>query len=335
MRGTLRPKRSWHADHPLRRRHEVLTACGPYPRDPIARWRLRCLRAEKAALEAYLDAARACGLLDSDALTKLQGHDVDGYRAAVAECMTCWLLAGRLGLDVTAKPPGRGRKRLDMLARSTRVVQDIYVEVKAPFVATPDDAWSGNEASVLGDRLRKANEQFEADRVNVLVVVPELRTPIYADREQLVEAFIGRPVITWSVNSATGATVGETATKFVPDGELVTRWPSASGQQPRFTRISAIATIEEVLVEKRHPRRCNGFASRDADEQGARDLLGEFLSNRFREDHAAWIDHQVFVVHNPFAQQPLDQSVFDLFPQLVPSGRRMVWTDGYGSASSP
>src|SRR4051794_26621549 len=66
--ATLIPQMGWDAEHPLRIRYEVLMACGPYPSDRVRRWKLKVRRAQKAALEAYMDAALALDLLDAEML---------------------------------------------------------------------------------------------------------------------------------------------------------------------------------------------------------------------------------------------------------------------------
>ena len=105
--ATLAPLPAWHDEHPLRVRYEVLRASGPYPSERTRRWKLKVRRAQKAALEAYLDAALAHDLLDAEMLGLLRCKDPDGYRAAVAECMTAWHLSAKVGLCVSSKSPGR------------------------------------------------------------------------------------------------------------------------------------------------------------------------------------------------------------------------------------
>ena len=123
----LAPRPSWPEKHPLRRRFDVLSASGPYPAERSRRWKLRVLRAEKAALEAYLDAALACGVLDREMLGLLRGPDPDGYRAAVSECMACWVLAAKVRLRVGPRPDGRRGKQLDLIASSERAGQELHI----------------------------------------------------------------------------------------------------------------------------------------------------------------------------------------------------------------
>ena len=101
-----------HASH-VRWRLDVLTAHGPAPSDPIAARRLKQLRARRAAFETYVEAARACGVLDTNLCGRLRSVDEDSFRAALSECLACWLFAGMLGYHVTPRPAGRPRKQLE------------------------------------------------------------------------------------------------------------------------------------------------------------------------------------------------------------------------------
>jgi hypothetical protein len=322
----------------LRERYDAVTASGPYPSEASRARRLRIWRARRAAWEAYLDAADATGLLDEDLVSRLTGEHEPGFRSAIAEAMACWVLAGKLGLKVQPRPPGRKLHRLDLAAEGT--VGTFHVEVKAPAeVPIPESGvWNGDDSAVLVDCLRQANEQFAEGVANVLVVVPQFRTPVVNDRNQLIRAFIGEPAITWAVNMKTGAAVGETETVFLPRGHLVrSRGRAADGtkeKRPAFTRVSAVMTIEPVLADRASKR--SRFTPEQLEEAGARGdrrMLGEALWEALvvptSPDNPTWVEHAVLVLHNPYAQRALDEAVFQSFPQLVLRGSEMIWTDGH------
>ena len=88
----------------------VLCDCGPYPSDPFAAYDLRCWRARKAAWEAYLFTAFACGMFEGDRgkdlRARLRSRNADDFRAAVAECQACWFLAGKMKLSVAPSAVG-------------------------------------------------------------------------------------------------------------------------------------------------------------------------------------------------------------------------------------
>lgn len=84
-------------------RYEILTAHGPFPAaDRPAYW-LRHLRAQRAAWEAYIDAAAATGVLDEDVTQRFRGRNDDNIRSAHAECLAAWFFAGKRGYALT--PP--------------------------------------------------------------------------------------------------------------------------------------------------------------------------------------------------------------------------------------
>jgi hypothetical protein len=309
----------------LARRLEVITASGPLPSDPGSAYNLRRILAEKAALDTYLEAADLCGMLDNETLGKLRDPNPNNYRSARAEALACWFFAGRLGLQVHPRPAGRNGCVLDLrLVRD--VGGDVYVEIKAPYVEPPaNQGWSGNDACAMVGALQSAQGQFASGQTNLLCIVPEVRVPVAAERNQLVEAFIGQPVMSFKVDVRTGAPVGDTRTVFRPDGRFV------RGAKKEFTRVSAVVSIEEVIEEQAHEGKISRRAYEAALARGDERILWaaalEWLQMRYSGDHRLWVGHQVIVLHNPFAECPLDEDLFEGFPQLVVRGDNMVWTD--------
>jgi hypothetical protein len=127
----------------------------------------------------YLLAAFACGLFEdphgADLRARLTGSDDENFRSAMSECLAAWYLAGRLRLRVEPRPEGRPGHPLEFVIKLSS--GDINVEVKAPYRQITDDAWWGDDADLLQSVLRNANKQFEAGARNLLVIVPELRSP--------------------------------------------------------------------------------------------------------------------------------------------------------------
>ena len=133
----------------------------------------------------------------------------------------------------------------------------------------------------------------------MLVLAPHFRFEIYPERFQLVRALIGQHV--YVIPTTPGAFKPHSA--FKPDGRLVKLHGSPAGPQPRFTRVSAVVTLEEVL---------------------------RLPSDRLH-DLDAGFERRPLVVHNPFAATPLSESVFANCPQMVRRDNAMEWTDGdYG-----
>jgi hypothetical protein len=321
-------------------RLRILEACGPYPSDALAADELRFYRAWKAAWETYLYAAFVCGMFQgergNDLRSRLRGADQDGFRSAMAECEVCWFLAGRMRLPVCATAPGRGKHNLDMELRLPGRV--IGVEVKAPFRERPQPppgkhvvVWSGDDADKIAQCLEAANRQFTDETANILAILPRLRRAMCSHRRDLVKAAYGESKITFAVNTQTGEG-GPVETKFFPEGKFLNPNRPGGGLLkrdglPAYRRISIVLCIEEKLAEK-HP--CpSPLALLDQDHRyevwpiwkRERDLcLGP--------DNEKWVDHDVLVLHNPYAYHPLPQDMWSKFPQFVPVGDEMKWTDG-------
>jgi hypothetical protein len=168
--------------------------------------------------------------------------------------------------------------------------------VKASRVDLPKSGhWSGDDFKVLEKDMRDASDQFGRGTRNLLVLVPQLRTPIYSDREQL-EKFIGERVMLVPIATERGVRVPPPHPGFVPRGRFVRfgKTDKDGARLPAHTRVSAVMSLECGLVDDARP----------------------------------YVDHGVVVVHNPNAEQPIDPRTFGGYPQLVRiSDTDMVWTD--------
>jgi len=324
----------------LVQRLEILCACGPYPSDAVAAAKLRRLRARKAAWETYLLTAFACGLFEGSRGNDLRGRltsaDPDDFRSAMAECLVCWFLAGRMKLPVDSAAAGRNGRTLDM--RLVTDQGDIGVEVKAPFRALPKPppgkrtvSWCGDDSDKIAQALESANKQFDDATANILVLVPQLRTRMFSNRKDLLKAAFGQSKITCQINMATGE-IGPTEVKFFPDGKFLnTDRPGGKPLKPdgfpAYRRISAMVCIEEKIAEK--------YPFPDPlvllDEEARGEMWPPWkraCDVHFSAENEAWIEHDVLVLHNPHAYYLLPQQMWEPFPQLVPVGDNMEWTDG-------
>ncbi len=302
-------REKWRANptEHLIRRLEYLCASGPRPSDALAAMRMVPRRAVRAAWETYVYSAYACGFFTGhkgkDLRGRLASSDPENFRSAMAECMACWFLAGRLRLPVSGDARGRGKKILDM--RTVIGGQDVGVEVKAPYRECPSDGqpWFGHDGDLIKKALDAANKQF-ADKVpNILVLAPEFRTPVHELRQQLVSPLYGEEKITCTIDTRTGTPAGPVTTEFSPEGKLLrTRQPNGAKIKPTgkpgFTRVSAIVVIEEVIREKCFPP-----------------IRG-------------WVDHKVLVAHNLHAARPLSPEIFREYVQFTDVGKGYGWSDG-------
>jgi len=286
------------SDPTMREIYEVLTASGPAPSDDDQAWKLLVRKSRKAAWDAYLHAAEACGLLDNDMLGNLRSFAPDQFRSAMAEAMTCWVLAGGMKHRVTARPPGKGSKVLDMRVHHGGQAH-AEVEVKAPFVAHPRSRRRTDSVKPIADKLREANSQFQRGPCNIVAVVPELPVPVYRSRNQAVAALIGRHVYVVPVALSSDVEPPPEHVEFQPTGLFLR--PDETRGTPRFTRVSALITIEEVPHQR--------------------------TNMLYDTTVPIEIKHRVLVVHNPHAIAPLPETVFANCPQFVVRDGMMVWTD--------
>lgn len=244
-----------------------------------------CYATHREAWCAAIEVASVCGLLDEDLRRRLTGHDDDLFRGAIAECMVARFFADS-GFAVSPRPPGRGRKQLDMAIRRHDV--DAQVEVKAPYVLRTWNVTIGHDAPILRDCIEKAGRQFREGIANLLVIAPAIREPVYMLRDQLLEAVVGEHVIRFQIPVVEGIDTPEPHADFDQNGKLAKLRGSPEQVKTDLTRISAVMTIE------------------DSFEQGH-------------------LVPRVVVVHNPFAAVPIPETAFDSWPQWISKGDEMYW----------
>ncbi len=149
----------------------------------------------------------------------------------------------------------------------------------------------GDDADILERCLRHANRQFQRNTANILFLAPQLRTPVYQFRDQLIHAFYGRKRLTVPIDMSRGGAAGPMRSEFSPEGHFLKVW--GSEERPRFSRVGAVVCVEEEIRESSDPP----FVPR------------------------------VLVLHNPYARNPLPENPWSSFTQLVRRGDGMVWTD--------
>lgn len=329
-------RQSWRAKptDDLIRRLNTLCACGPYPSDPSRAPDLRYWRSKKAAWETYLFTAFACGLLEgargNDLRRRLASRGEEEFLAAIAECMTCWFLAGKHRLPLLPEAPGRNGRNLDMQVIASGVAMG--VEVKAPFRETPKErVWYGDDSDKISQAMDAANKQLTDDRPNILALVPQLRRTMHSHRHDLLKGAFGQSKITWEINTQTGE-AGSTEVKFFPDGRFLNTTKPKGGSLkpdgfPAYRRISAIICIEETIQE-RYPFPNPTMLLDETRRPFVWPLWEKARDLHFGPENRVWIDHKVLVMHNPFAYHAISEGLFRPHPQLVQDGDHMKWTDG-------
>jgi hypothetical protein len=158
---------------------------------------------------------------------------------------------------------------------------NIKVEVKAPHQEIKETFWWGNDSASLQEVLKKANDQFNPDDRNLLVIVPTLRVPVFHFRTQIEQAFIGEEVIQIPIDIRTGGPAGPDRLVFKESGLLAKKWKSKDERTllPRFTRVGAILSLEEW----------------NSDEE---------------------VIPKALIVHNPNAKMPLPKSLWEGIPEF-------------------
>ncbi|MGC9455469.1 MAG: hypothetical protein ACP5HU_11500, partial [Phycisphaerae bacterium] len=146
-------------------RLEVLRASGPAPSDRRKAKIVSALRAQRAAWEAYMQAAFICGFFEhadgTDLRNRLTAPDDANFRSAIAECMTCWYFAANRRWKVLRAGKGRGLSSTDMTVIPPNH-DSISVEVKAPRRDLPSGVyvWCGDDGDLIEQCLSQANKQF-------------------------------------------------------------------------------------------------------------------------------------------------------------------------------
>jgi hypothetical protein len=266
-----------HLAEPIRQRHIMFSD------EPVKGNAFRALR---TAWWAYVEHADGAGLLDDDIRQRLTSEDDDAFRGALAECQTFWFFNHKLGIHL--------RRHLGVGGDFDDGAQ-LRVEVKAPYVPLRSDVIYGDDSDVLAKCIKKAGQQFDEAMMNIVVICPLLRTPVWMQRDQLVKACIGEWAISVPV-SIDGSDPGEAKPVFWQNGKLAKMFPADGGAfSPDHRRVSAVATVEEKV----------------------------------RVDSDAWtIQHVAKVVHNPFAKVRLPETTFAGIAQLVVRDTGMLWVEG-------
>jgi hypothetical protein len=180
--------------------------------------------------------------------------------------------------------------------------------VKAPYVPPAEGVWVGDDASALEAALAQANRQFEKGRKNVLVLVPEIRTPLYTLRRQIVRAFVAEEVWRMDCDREQGMFVNPRRA-LDPRGRFTRLWRDRGFLSPRYRRVSLVLSLERKYIDRAM-----------YDEAIAR--------QRFDLPNTMLVEHVVLAVHNPYAVSPIDRAVFSHVPQLIVDEGMLQWTDG-------
>lgn len=249
----------------------------------------RTLYARRKIWREYISYAAQVGFLDTDVRERLASDNEDTFRGAIAECMSLWFFANKLQIRLQRMVAQSG-PRADFKAEGP-----MHVEIKARHVPLHGDIVGGDDSEELRKTVSSAGKQFSSGIPNLLVIVSSLRTPISLDRDQLEKALIGE--MAWSVPVSINGDepTREVSEIFIVNGKLAKVFRRQDGLlKPDFTRISAVATLEEDVVY---------------------------------ENDAYEIVHRFHVVHNPYSTQPIRSGTFSPYPEMAANNDVMTWND--------
>ena len=244
----------------------------------------------------YFRAGREAGLLgEKGLLAELRGVDEEAFRGALGECIAAHALMAGLGHEVAARTAGKAGSLPDLRVTDLATGLAVTAEVKSPADDFVGNASWGNSASTIRRAVSKAGAQLPEETPCVAVLVPYLRTPVYLQVAQLVEALIG----TWQwkvpIDLDAGVPVGPVEPDFRQKGKLaaIHRDPGTGLERTDLTRVSAVLVIEEVVVAS-------------GAETGEIGLV-------------------MTVAHNPFAARPIPPDFFGGARQLVGTPESVRW----------
>ena len=84
-------------------------------------------------------------------------------------------------------------------------------------------------------------------------------------------------------------------------------------------------------MREKYPHSITTFGKAWMEEGGAEGMqcaLARQCDMHFSRDNYCWIDHKVFVAHNPNARHPLSPNIFREYVQFTDVGDGYGWSDG-------
>lgn len=257
----------------------------------------------REAFNNYLEVGYRHDALDTDLTRRLQSAEWDQFIQARNELMSAWYFETELRKTLRFRPPGNGQS----VGEFEVVVQggvDIFVEVKSPWrQPPPNHVWSGHDGPHIRQNVDRARRQLPNDRPTLVIVSGNLPGGLSDPFSGMVQALYGEPVIR--------IPIGEDAQGLATEEGLQ---PSGLFQPTANTRISAVATLEELV----------GSPYLDS-------ILRHILSGEQTpiDETAAMnvLKYSFKIYHNPYARMPIPSDVFRGSHQLIRSadGTQMEW----------
>jgi len=248
----------------------------------------------------YINAAEKVGLFQSvesnDIKRRLESRDNKQFFPALSHCKASFFFSDMCGFNVKPTPPSRRDDRnLDLKI----IYNDIeyFVEVKTPIKSIDWDSisakngirtlsWVGDDSDELQEGIRRACRQFDNTKPNILFLdTSYLRAPI--DKYLCLKAFIGQQAVTFIRNEETGEMI-EQDSVFLANGISVNP-KNSKGRYIKKDRSIPFSRISMIVCFQDH--------------------IYNLIEYNIKKD--------VFVIHNPYAKNPVPQKMFNRYPQLI------------------
>lgn len=257
----------------------------------------------RECLNNYLEVGFRHQALDADLTRRLQSANWEQFIQARNELMAAWYSESELDATLNFRPQGSGNS-VGEFSMTISNAPSIFVEVKSPWRQAPESqVWSGHDGRQIRQNVDRARRQLPNDQPTLVIVSGSLPGGLSDPLSGMIQALYGEPVI--QVPVGPGADMSQTTESLVPSGLFQ---PTAN------TRISAVATLEELIGSPYMDSVLKNILSSGQvpiDENAPMDIL-KYAFN---------------IYHNPYARHPISAELFEGRNQFLPSAdrTRMEW----------
>jgi len=244
----------------------------------------------------HLELAKVYGGLTKENKRRLRTTKWEIFWQTKAEFQVAYFINKMLGYEISFKPEGNKNCYGDV-SLIVNESYSIFVEIKSPYRQTPNGVWTGDDSQVIKSNLDKAYRQVPYDKPSVVVFVADLRA--------------GSPNKDLMIKSLYGEMVGVPKWKTVGiEIEVVDcfEW-SGYFQKNIHRKISAVAVSNLAVT--------NPWVNH------------LFYGSSEPENKSDIYNYTFDVYHNPFANIPIETTIFKQYPQFCLNANKseMVWVN--------
>ncbi|WP_141505719.1 hypothetical protein [Paenibacillus luteus] len=188
--------------------------------------------------DTYLEVAFRHEIMEDDLKNRLMSNAWNTFFQAKNELMAAYCVESN-GHKISFHPKGKNNTKDEFTIHTES--DDIFVEVKSPIKEPDSIVWSGNDALSIRKTIKDAtNKQLDKNNTNLLIFSGDMRIPItHSYHSGIIEALYGEEKLVLSINSSNLSNAPERSFEV-----------SGLFQSHRNTRISAVATLQDLLTEK-------------------------------------------------------------------------------------